>query len=233
MNGQTLISTLMDNCDKDKNADTTYRAMALKWLQYVLGHIDSRQESFHWRWYEKTVTTDTVVDQFSYDMPTDMDTNKILGVYDDTNDIDYKYMSPDRMRKYAPDPSEISGTKTIWFSFFAQTLRLLPVPSDVRTIFFDYVRTTTAPDDGTTELDIPDKYEYAVFAGMMAFAYKYDPDLGDANAQWQLFSSYVDTMVINNGSMPCEIGEPENKRTRFEKRMGTDGGSFPLDDDNF
>ena len=63
----------------DKNpSDTEYRAFILKCLNLTLKDISARQVDWHWKFLEKTVTTSTVADQMDYDLPTDIDTTKII-----------------------------------------------------------------------------------------------------------------------------------------------------------
>ena len=234
MTGQGLLTDFLKRADKNSN-DTEYRALALIWLDDIVKDIQNRQTTFHWRFLEKTATTPTVAEQHTYDLPSDIDTNKLMTVYDRTNDITYRFMPYSRFVRRVADPSSNIGRATIW-TFYGNTLRLFPVPSSVITIFLDYIKIMPDATDNATTLDIPDKYKNIVINGLMMKAVQFDPDMGDARVQTALYEAQVNRMITDNSQMPAEIARPTSHRERWIRRRDIDGKNsffFPLADENF
>lgn len=233
MTGTTLLTNFLIRADKNSN-DTEYRALALIWLDDIIKDIQNRQQSFHWRFLEKTATTSTVADQHSYDLPTDIDTNKLFAIYDRTNDITYRYMPYERFVKLVADPSNDTGDPTIW-TFFGTTLRLYPVPSSVITIYLDYIKIMADATDDATALSIPDKYKNTIIDGLMTKAYEFDPDMGNAQIQMAKYEAGISRMIVDNSQMIAEVARPVSHREKYFRSGDTDGqyGYFPLADTNF
>ena len=151
MTGALILDFILSHCDKNSN-DTTYRALALKWLKLVLKDIQTRQESFHWRFLEvKGAAFDLTADDFDYAfatiLPTTLiDTTKVIHVYEKRNDITYTFVPYERFRQLVADESQQTGT-TRWYSIYANSLLLYPVPS------FDAV---TGTADATTAFKLRD-----------------------------------------------------------------------------
>jgi hypothetical protein len=217
-------STVLGLSDKNVN-DTTWRATVLGWLNLVLKDISNRQQNFHWRWLEKTVTTPTVIDQHSYDLPSDIDSNKILSVYDRTADRTLIFKPYDEFVRLVPDPSSSTGS-AYWYTLFAKTLRLYPIPASVYTVFMDYVKTITDLADDANTPDIPSKYDHIVINGVLEYIYKFDPDMGDWGTQRKAYESGIDNMIKDNNMSPNEIKIPESKR--LSRRLVTGRGPFPI-----
>jgi len=222
--GSQLLDLALRLADKS-SADSAYRTLALDWFNLVLDDLASRQISYHWRWLEKTATTPTVSGQHAYDLPADCDTNKILNVYDRTNDITLKYVDYNTFVKYVADPSADAGDATL-YTFFAGTLRLYPVPDSAVTIYLDYVARITKLADDAVTIELPEKYEDVLIQGFLKYAYGFDRELGDYTAQVQIYEKKVDDMIRENGMMPGETVQGESHRTRYL----TDGKKFPLED---
>ena len=234
MTGATLLTNFLIRADKNSN-DTGYRALALIWLDDIIKDIQNRQTNFHWRFLEKTATASTVIDQHSYDLPSDIDTNKIIAIYDRTEDITYRFMPYERFVRYVADPSNSTGQSTIW-TFFATTLRLYPVPDSEWTFFLDYIKIMSDGADSSATLDIPDKYKNIIIDGMLEKAFQFDPELGNTQIQRAIYEADVARMIMDNIQMPAEVQKSTSHRERYNRKGDLDGANsflFPLASDNF
>ncbi len=131
MQGNLILDFILSQCDKNAN-DTAYRALALKWLNLILKDIDSRQDTYHYRFLEvKGYPFDLTADDFDYVLATiapSIDTTKIIHVYEKRNDITYRFIPYERFRQLVPNEARNTGT-TRWYSQFANNLLLYPVPA--------------------------------------------------------------------------------------------------------
>jgi hypothetical protein len=196
-------------------------------LNLVAKDLQNSQLQWHWRFLEKTATASTVASQMDYDLPTDIDTTKIFGVSERTNDITFKYIPYDRFLRLVADPSANVG-QSVWWTFWANVLKLYPVPSAVLTMYLNYVSLITAWTDAATSNEVPAKYDLVVIDGAMMFAYKFDPELGDWRTQQAAYEAGKARMIADNNMMIGEIAETESHRNKVRqgRRYGT---YFPLD----
>ena len=213
----------------DKNvSDSSYRAFMLDCLNLVLKDIQNRQINWHWRFLEKTATAPTVASQIDYDLPTDIDTNKLFALYDRTNDRTYKYIPYEKFVKFVADPSNSTG-QAIWWTLWASMIKLWPIPSSVITFYLDYVALATAWTDAATSNEVPAKYDNVIIDGALVYAYMFDPELGDKASKTNDYERGVQKMIQDNNLMINDGGETESHRVR---RFGADNGkhgAFPLD----
>ena len=217
-------STIEGLLDKNPN-DIRYRVGCLNWLNLVLKDISTRQNSFHWLFLEKSATAPTVVDQHTYDPPIDIDTNKMFAIYDRTKDRTYKFVPYSKFVRYVPDPANYRGDIIIW-TFFANTIRMLNIPTSVFTMYMDFIKTITLfSDNATSFTDIPAKYDSVILNGALVYGYRFDPELGDWEKQQAIFEIGITNMVRENSMMIAELPETQSHRTR-----GNDlGGTLPID----
>ncbi len=236
MTGQQLLNIIAGSAtveglaDKDV-ADTKYRATALGYLNLIIQDIQTRQESFRWRFLEKTATMPTVASQLDYDLPTDIDTNKLVAVFDRTQDRTYKFIPYEKFVRLYPDPSNDTGDPSI-YTFFANVLKLYPVPSSVFTVFLNYIKVMTDAADDSTDLDIPDRYRKVIIDGILTFVYKFDPELGDELKQTQLYELGIKRMIVENNQMIDERAQSQSHRSRSHRHLihGENSLLFPLAD---
>jgi len=231
--GQNFLNFLVGKTGQigllDKNVnDTSYRAFMLDCLNLVLKDIQNRQQSWHWRWLEKTATAPTVAGQIDYDLPTDVDTNKIFAVYDRTNDRTYGYLPYDEFVKLIADPSNSSG-EAVLYTFWASMIKLWPIPASVITFYLDYISLITALTDATVACEIPAKYDNVVIDGALVYGYKFDPDMGDWKQQQAIYEAGIAKMIADNGAMINELGRTQGHRTRCIGADNGKHGAFPLD----
>lgn len=224
-------SSILGLADKS-SSDTTYRATALKWLNLVMGDIANRQQTFHWRWLEKTATFDTVVDQMSYDLPSDIDGYKIFDVRQKTDDVKLKYVEQNVFDTFVPDPDTDSGNPTI-YTLWADAIKLWPIPSSAITMHMRYLKQITALADDSATTEIPAKFNSVLIDGAMVYVYKFDPDLGKWDTQQQIYEAGIDKMIRDNAITIDDLPRPISHRTRFGGRDLTYGNKsllFPLRD---
>jgi len=226
--GSSTVHGLMDK----SSSDAKYRASALGWLNLIIQDIQNRQQNWHWRWLEKTATTSTVASQLNYELPTDIDTNKVLQVYDQTNDFTYRFIPYDRFKRMVADPSNNTGDPKSW-TLWANELLLYPVPLSVITVFMDYVSILTDASDNSTELSIPDKYRSVIIDGVLTYAYKFDPEMGNWQNQEAIYEIGIKKMLQDNQSNPAEIVKSESHRYRLMRNKidGRNSEYFPLAED--
>lgn len=233
MNGKLFLDEIIPASgfgDVLKNeSDTDYRATALRWLNRVGKDITTRQNNWHWRWLEKTSTFPTVAAQSIYDLPTDIDTHKIFALHDRTNsERKYIYKDMDWFRENFPVPSDHAGN-AIFYTFYANSIRLVPVPAAVYTIYMDYISTLTAlTDEVSSTWEIPAKYDDIVLDGVMVKAYKFEPELGDWKAQQALYESGLQRMITENMTMIDHLPvSGSHRRGRVTEEMPVaSGGAF-------
>ena len=225
--GSSTVHGLMDK----NSADTKYRATALGWLNLIVKDISKRQRNWHWRFLEKTLTAPTVATQMDYDLPTDVDTNKIFALSDRTQDRTYVYVPYEKFIRKVADPTNSSGN-SIWWTFWASLIKLYPVPDSVWTFYLNYVKVMAGVSDDATALDIPDKYEPVVINGLLMYGYKFDPEMGSWADQKALYDADVDDMVSENMSMIGSLPVSGSHRGRLGQNDLTEGNNsvlFPID----
>jgi hypothetical protein len=222
--GSTTVEGLLDS----NPSDAKFRATVLGWLNLVLKDIQNRQVNWHWRFLEKTATASTVANQHTYDSPTDIDTNKFFSLYERTNDITLKFIPYDKFVRMVADPSNNTGDAVYW-TFWAKTIRLYPVPSSAYTIYLDYIKLITALTDSSTAPDVPAKYDPVIIDGILAIGYKFDPELGLWTTQQEAYEAGVQKMVKDNMQMIGELGESVSHRERYRSGKPDGQGLFPLD----
>lgn len=235
MTGQSILTDFLVLMDKNAD-DSDYRALALKWLNLVLDDIQNRQEGFHWKFLEKLGGTfNTAADDFDYALATiasDLDTDKIIAVYDKTYDRAYTYHPYEQFRRLiAADETNESGEPRIW-SIFGGQLLLWPVPDAVVSTSIDYVKVITAATDAATALLVPDKYKAVILDGMLEWGFKFDPEMGNPVTQRQIYEDGIRRMKENNSSLEGDIPETRSHRDRYGRRGDVDGRNsllFPLE----
>ena len=229
MTGQAFLDLLVGTNSRigllDANAsDTAYRALVLEWLNLVLKDISNRQQDWHWRFLEKTATAPTVADQLDYDLPADIDTDKIFSVFDRTNNITYTYMEHDKFLRAYPNPSLNTGNPSI-FTVWADVIKLYPIPSSVFTLFMKYIKTITLLADDSESTNVPAKYDTVIIDGVLMWAYKLDPQKGNSSEQARIYEygaggspgnakGGVQGMVEDNRMMISELSVTESHRTK-------------------
>jgi len=224
--GSSTIEGLTDRNPEDSR----YRATMLGWLNLVLKDIQNRQQGWHWRWLEKTATASTVAGQHSYDLPDDIDTNKMFALYDRTNDNTYTFVPYDRFVRLFPDPSNEQGTPR-WWTFWANTIRLYPVPASAFTFYLDYIKNITLlTDDASSTTDVPEKFDEVIIDGALVYAYRFDPSLGDWKSQQQLYEAGIQKMINDNRMMINELAESESHRLKRGRNLidGRNSLYFPM-----
>src|SRR3990167_414299 len=235
MTGQALLNFLCGKSgqigllDKSIN-DTSYRAFMLDCLNLVAEDIQNRQQSWHWRFLEKTATAPTVASQIDYDLPTDVDTNKVFSLSDRTNDITYTFIPYEKFIRAVADPTNYSGN-SIWWTFWASMIKLYPIPSSVWTFYLDYISLITAWTDAAASNEIPAKYDPVIIDGVLVYAYKFDPELGNSQIQQVIYEAGVQKMIKDNMNMINELGRSGSHRDRLGRRNLTEGNNsilFPI-----
>lgn len=197
MNGSSLINSLMYDVGKIqvKTTDTNYRLMALEWCKRVVKDIQSRQP--HWDWLERTDTFSTTIDQLTYSLPDDIDGYRILSLKQTTSPTKLTFINQREFDYLEPKPTDSSGNPYI-YTVWGNGIRLYPIPDAEITMIMRYLKNTTAPDDGTTALDIPDKYEDIVLDGMKVPAFSYEPEWGNPVSQKVIYNSGIQRMIRDN-----------------------------------
>lgn len=190
MTGQQFINSVMIDTDRYVNltTDTDYRAMCLDWLNRVLKNIASMQDGFHWRWLEKTATFPTVAAQMSYDLPSDIDSQKIVSVTQSETDFKLNFIAQEDLDSWLPDPTGTNGNPRM-YTLYANSIRLIPIPNSVITITERYIKNITTLTDAAVSGDTPTKWDDIIIQGILAKAYRFDKrkdDAADANNQFLL-----------------------------------------------
>lgn len=198
-NGEALINSLMYDVGKVQvlTTDTNYRVMALDWLNRILRDIAGRHSD--WNWLQKSATFNTVADQMSYDLPTDLLDGgfKIYDMRQKESPSPIVYIDQRRFDELEPDPTDSSGNP-FYYTLYADTLRLWPVPDDVYAIYMRYVKNITTMTDGATTCETPVQYDDVVVDGMKVHAFRYEPEWGDTTKQKIIYESGIQRMIRDN-----------------------------------
>ena len=203
MNGAGLVDAVMLDIGKIQTltTDTNLRVIILNWVNRVCKDIYSR--SPHWVWGEKTATFDTVADQLSYDLPSDIDLSgrKVFDVRQKSTPVKLTYVDQRLFDTLEPDPTSASGFPTI-YTLFAESIRLWPTPSEAIEMHIRYVinKPTAYTDAADSTSEIPTKYEETVLSGVRALAFKMFPSWGKSNQETQLFELKMQQMESDNKS---------------------------------
>jgi hypothetical protein len=239
MRADSILDFMISQCDKNSN-DTAWRGLALKWLNLILKDIQSRQESFHWRFLEVLgATFNTAAADYDYAfatiLPTTLiDTTKTIHVYQKTDDITLTFIPYERFRQKVADETEDSGTPR-WYSIYANNLLLWPIPDSVVVAhYIDYIKLITAATDSSTTLDIPDKYEKVIIDGMLEYAYMLEPEKGNRAEQHLIYEDGILKMKQENQQIIAENVLPVSHRERHNAGDADSQNSsvFPLDNAN-
>lgn len=215
MTGQNFINSVMIDTDRYDNltTDTTYRALVLDWANRVQKDISGKQDSFHWRWLEKTSTFNTVANQLSYDLPSDIDGYKILSLKQTTNDLKLYFIPQEEFDRLYPDPTEHTGNP-VCYTLFANAIRLYPTPSSAIQITIRYVKTITALTDAAVSGDIPAKWDDVVLEGILAKAYKFDKRLQESIDSFNKYIEGVERMKVDNEMIIDNIDVANSHRVK-------------------
>jgi len=130
MTGANVLTDFLKIMDKNSN-DTEYRALALIWLDLVLKDIGGRQDGFHWRFLEAQTYFAVTADDYDYALTTiasDIDTTKVIHIFDRINDRTYRYVPYEVFKKAVADEGSYGGNPYI-FTIYAGNLLLFPTPS--------------------------------------------------------------------------------------------------------
>jgi len=203
MTGKDFIDQIMEDVDRfdNKTTDTVYRGIVLNWLNRALKNISTMQDGFHWRFLEKAATFETVADQLTYDLPSDIDGYKVFDLRQQTTDIKLLYKPQEWVDKYYPDPTNTSGNPLI-YTIYANQYKLIPIPSSVITMYERYVKTITAlTDSALSTTDIPAKWDDVIIQGALAKAYKFDKRLDDSVEAKNEFLLGIERMKLDNEAM--------------------------------
>ena len=200
MNGQDFINQIFEDLDKVdvQSTDTTYRAIVLNWLNRVLKNIATMQDGFHWRFLEKTATFETVEDQHSYDLPSDIDGYKVFDVRQKEDDIKIEYRTQQWFDENFPDPT-VTGGNAYYYTLWASAIKLLPIPSSAFDVYMRYIKTPTAlTDDSDSTTDVPSKWDDVIIQGVLAKAYKMERRLQDSLDAKNDFLAGIERMKSDN-----------------------------------
>ncbi len=207
MNGNTFIDEVMYSVGKIQtvSTDTNFRILATSWLNRVIKDIQTRQP--RWRWLEKTATFPTVVNQMSYDLPSDLQGggDKIYDIRQKDSPVKLRYIDQGTLDLLEPDPGDSSGDP-FHYTVFSDSLRLWPVPSSVMTMYIRYLKNITALADTATANEIPSQYDNVVIDGALVHAYRYEEGWGNPQTQIQLYEAGVARMIRDNAQVVGDDG---------------------------
>lgn len=208
--------------------DTIFRTTVLGWLNLVLKDIALRQDGWHWRFLEKYGSTfNTAANDFDYALATiasDMDTTKVITVYDKTTDTTYRYMPYEILRKLIADESTASGNAT-HYSIFGGYLLIYPRPSSIVATYIDYIRVFTDATDAASALDIPSKYDPVVIDGCMMYAQMFDPKRVNPAINFQAkYEAGIENMKRDSG-VSDELKQTISHRNSHELEFRVDRSS--------
>jgi len=226
--GKAHIDSLMYDLGKVQTltADTNYRVVALDWLNRVVRDLAGRNP--HWFWLEKTSTFDTVADQMSYDVPSDLEGQNIYNLKQTTSPTSLTYIDQRRLDELEPDPTDASGNP-FYYTLFATAVRLWPVPSDAIEMTIRYLKTPTAFTDGAgSTSDIPARYDQIVNDGMKVHAFNYEPQWGNSKVAQVSYEAGIVRMQRDNNVVLNDDGVTE--RHPFGGRILKEPFSFDKTD---
>jgi len=200
MDGKSFIDQTMEDLDRfdNKVTDTTYRAIALNWLNRVLKNIGTMQDGFHWRFLEKTATFPTVTSQLTYDLPSDIDGYKVFDLRQQTTDVKLTFKPQEWIDLYWPDPTVTSGNP-LFYTLFASSMKLIPLPASAITMYIRYIKGITAlTDSAASSTDVPAKWDDVIIQGALAKAYKFDKRIEDSIDAQNQFEKGIERMQLDN-----------------------------------
>jgi len=202
MDGKSYIDNLFYDIGRYTllTTDTNLRIIALAWANRVIKDISSRKP--HWVWLEKTSSFPTVIDQVSYDLPTDIDLSgrKVVSVRQTSTPAKLVYVSQHRMDELEADPTVSSGNP-LFYTLWSSYIRLFPMPSAVITMYMRYIKTITPlTDSAVSTTDIPDKFSEVVLDGMKVHAFRMFPKWGDSNAQKVIYEQGILRMIEDDNA---------------------------------
>lgn len=171
MTGAALLDDLLKIADKNSQ-DAGYRALGLVWLDYIIKDIQNRQVNYHWRFLEANTFFATAKDDFDYALVTiasDIDTTKIIHVYDKINDRTYRFVPYERFKMFVADEAKQTGDPYI-FTIFGSNLILYPTP--------DFAPVTGSAN-GTTSNKLVDSTATFITDGVVVGMIATDTGTGD------------------------------------------------------
>lgn len=202
MTGQDFINNCMYDVGKYQvlTTDTALRVIVLSWANRVIKDVCSRHP--HWVWLENTSTFNTVIDQLTYDLPSDIDLSgrKVFTVRQKTSPVKLVYVNQRRFDELESDPTISTGNPYI-YTLWANQIRLWPVPSSVMTMYMRYMKraATALTDSASSTTDIPEKFDEVILAGMRKFAFRLFPNWGNPDTQEVLYEKGITQMTEDNG----------------------------------
>jgi len=214
MTGQSIINSLMFATDRLQTltTDTDYRTMALDWVNRTLENISAQQDRWWWRFLEKTGEFDTIVNIMSYNLPDDIDTYKVLTIRDKTNDFPIKFIPIEKFDRIIGNPSESTG-QPVWFTLWADVIKLYPVPAGIYTTDVRYIKKITLlTDDEDSTTDLPDKWTDVLLQGALVKAHNFDKDSQAMQICHRMYLDGLDAMKIENNTLIAHIRKTNSHR---------------------
>jgi len=217
MTGKSFIDNLFYDLNRYSllTTDTNLRVISLAWANRVIKDISGRNQ--HWVWLEKTSTFPTVAAQMTYDLPTDIDGNKILSLKQETTPAKLIYINQRRLDELEADPTTSSGNP-LYYTLWAGDVRLWPVPSAAITMYLRYLKVITElSDSASSTTDIPTKWDEVVLDGMKVHAFRMFPSWGDSLRQKAVYENGIILMKRDNDALIDEdgISEPHGLDRNF------------------
>jgi len=159
MTGKGILDYILKVTEHNSD-DADYRSLAFDWLKLIFKDIDNRQDGYHWKFLEvREKLIALTADTFGYALATiasDIDTTKVLTVYDKVNDRVITYVPYERFKELVADETTNSGDPQV-FTIYAGQILLWPVPN------FDAVTGTAT---ATTALKLRDATATFITSGV-------------------------------------------------------------------
>jgi len=202
MTGQEFINSCMYDVGKIQvlTTDTNLRTIILDWLNRVLKDIGSRER--HWYWLEKTATFATVANQMTYDLPSDINGQRVISVRQKDTPAKLIYVPQRELDILEPKPDSYTGNP-LYYTLYANDIRLFPVPSDAYTMYLRYMKTIIAlTDSASSTTDIPPMFDEVILNGVKVHAYKYFPQWGNFEVARRDYEGGIINMKRDNDCQP-------------------------------
>jgi hypothetical protein len=199
MDGKTFIDNLFYDLGRYSllTTDTTLRTVALSWANRVIKDISGRKT---WTFLEVTSTFPTIASTMTYDLPADCDLSgrKVISLRQKESPQKLFYISQRFLDEVEPEPDTVTGNP-LYYTIFAQQIRLYPVPNDAYTMYMRYIKTITAlTDSALSTTEIPAKFDEVVLDGMKVHAFRMFPKWGDSNTAKALFEQGILKMISDD-----------------------------------
>lgn len=165
-----LVTDVRNKLDDSNFSSTLIKEFINDAQRYVVN-------KHNWRFMEGTYTAGLTIDQFSYDLPSDVGEVEGMRITDpsgDEADITDRFLTWKEYDKKFPDPAEDDSSKPYFWTIRENNFLLYPKPDTTYTLDIRYQKIPTALSGDSDVPEVPERYKELLVLGALIRAHKFN-----------------------------------------------------------